>query len=64
MEADWSRAPADATHFGGETKTYSACWYKKVGSTWYFQKARPRQPWYPMDNPPTKNRFGRMELRP
>lgn len=64
MTPDWGKAPADATHYGPESKTYTECWYKKIGDTWYFTKKSMGFLWQPTQNPPTKNRFGRMVKRP
>ncbi len=62
---DWRKAPHDATHFGPDSKSYSACYYKKVDGVWYFNKAWcAGKYWHPMSKPPSKFRFGRMEKRP
>lgn len=63
MEPNWNKGPPDATHWGPDSKTYSECWYKKVDGTWYFCKSR-RGEWHPMQNPPSKFRFGRMKVKP
>jgi len=60
MTVDWKRAPKGATHFGPKTKTYEACWFKKSDGAWHFQKDGNGCSWHKMQNPPSRDRFGRM----
>lgn len=63
-QPNWRRAPADATHWGPDSNNYSECWYKKEGGIWWFAKAWvPSKTWHPMQNPPSKFRFGKMIKR-
>jgi len=62
---NWAKAPYDATHFGPDSKSYSACYYKKVDGVWYFAKTWcGSKNWHPMGKPPSKFRFGKMIKRP
>lgn len=35
-DINWSKGPADATHWGPDTDVYHECFYKKDGDSWVF----------------------------
>ncbi|WP_313330043.1 hypothetical protein [Pseudomonas oryzihabitans] len=51
-EIDWSKAPADATHFGPAYGSYVCCWYRQEGDAWYCGQ----KPW--------ENGWSKLELTP
>lgn len=63
MTPNWDKSPKGATHWGPKSKSYKECWYKKVGEAWHFCRAGFWK-WHPMQEPPSKNRFGRMQVKP
>ena len=64
-QPNWRKAPDGATHWAPDSKSYSECWYKKVGAYWWFAKAWcDSKEWYRMNTPPTIFRKGKMVKRP
>lgn len=67
-QPDWSKAPADATHWGPDTGPggYVACWYKydAVDGWFYMYEDRLPDAWCPCHGPVSHNRRLQLAKRP